>query len=68
MRMIHVSTGFLINHWEWFKNYDLDMKNKKLYYSIVSRDDKDPAASFFNAIVNEIEAEFDVKLKAELRL
>lgn len=55
-------------HMEYVTNYDLDMEQNILYFSIRSKDDQEPVSDLFNIICENIKSEFDIQLQPKLRL
>jgi hypothetical protein len=53
---------------EYISNYDLNMDQNILYYSIRSREDKEPVEYLFGQICENIKSEFNVTLQPQLRL
>jgi len=53
---------------QYIKNYDLDMENKILYFSVYDKEDKEAVSDLCKIACAEIAAEFDVKLEPKLRL
>ena len=55
-------------HMEYVTNYDLDMEQNILYFSIRTKDDREPVEDLFKMICEDIKAEFDIILQPKLRL
>lgn len=55
-------------HMEYVTNYDLDMEKNILYFSIRSKEDREPVEDLFKMICEDIKSEFDIILQPKLRL
>ena len=57
----HIEDGYLVN-------YDLSLNDGILYYSVASREDREPVADLMEIVTAELEREFKIKLQPKFRI